>query len=141
IQTTMENRNADKSGTRALTLRIGINLGDVIVEGEDVFGDGVNVAARLEGVATPGAIAISATVRDHIGSRLDLDYQDLGDRLLKNIERPVRIYTVRLGSRSVPAGSQLPLPDVPSVAVLPFENMSGDADQESFTDGLTEDII
>ena len=140
IQRAMAARNAGLPEDRLIQLRIGVNLGDVIIEGEDVFGDGVNVAARLEGIAPPGGVAVSAMVRDNIGNRLDLQFEDLGEQNLKNIARPVGVYRVALGS---PAASRpaLALPGKPSIAVLPFTNMSSDPEQEYFADGLTEDLI
>src|SRR5256886_11116281 len=115
-----------------------------MVEGEDIHGDAVNFAARLESIAEPGGICISGTVRDHIGDRLDLTFDDLGDQSLKNIARPVRIYRVRVAdaptttASSKPAPPALALPDKPSIAVLPFQNMSGDPEQEYFADGMVE---
>jgi adenylate cyclase len=143
IQRNMQQRNADVPEDRRIAFRVGVNLGDVIVEGDDIFGDGVNVAARLESLAAPGGIVISSTVRDHIGNRLELSFEDLGQQTLKNIEHPVRVYGVAF------AGSPVrPLPskpsaakDKPSIAVLPFANLSGDAEQEYFADGITEDLI
>jgi adenylate cyclase len=139
IQRGIQARNKDLLDERAIRLRIGINLGDVIVEGDDMFGDGVNVAARIESIASPGDIAISGTVRDHIGNRLDLHFEDAGEQTLKNIDRPVRVYQVRMGSG--PAKPALTLPGKPSIAVLPFQNMSGDPEQEYFADGMVEEII
>ena len=125
---------------RALRLRIGVNLGDVVVEGEDLFGDGVNLAARLEGIAAPGCVAISSTVKDHLGSRLDVQFTDMGEQSLKNFDRPVRVYSIGDApiSKSAPVKSE---DGKPSIAVLPFTNMSGDPEQEYFADGITEDII
>ena len=126
---------------RRIVLRIGINLGDVIVEGGDIYGDGVNVAARLEGLAEPGGIYVSATVHDHVTGKLALTFDDLGERTLKNIERPVRIYRAGTGKTLERAARPaLALPDKPSIAVLPFQNMSGDPEQEYFADGIVEEI-
>ncbi|CAN5214995.1 tetratricopeptide repeat protein [soil metagenome] len=147
IQGKMRERNADVPESRRIEFRVGVNVGDVIVEGDDIFGDGVNVAARLESIATPGGVAISGAVRDHLGNRLDLAFEDIGEQALKNIERPVRVYRLAFGSSSSPGSGIAPRSakraqsDKPSVAVLPFTNMSGDAEQEYFADGITEDII
>jgi TolB-like protein/Tfp pilus assembly protein PilF len=139
IQRSMQRRNENVPEERAIRLRIGINLGDIIVEDGDVFGDGVNVAARIESIAPPGGVAVSGTVRDHIGNRLDLHFEDAGEQRLKNLDRPVRIY--RIGMGPAPAKATLALPDKPSIAVLPFQNMSGDHKQEYFADGIVEEII
>jgi adenylate cyclase len=149
FQERMARRNRDMPASRTLLYRIGINLGDVIVEGEDIFGDGVNVAARLESAAEPGGICISAAVRDQVGDRLEVGYEDLGEQHVKNINRPIRMFKVLLSSESPAAVSvasaarAAPQASVrkPSIAVLPFANMSGDSEQEFFADGLTEDII
>src|SRR5690348_10025245 len=137
---------------RRLELRIGVNLGDIIVDGDDIFGDGVNVAARLEALSDPGGICISRTVRDQIRDKLAYAFEDLGEQAVKNIARPVRAYALRREAvASLPVSSvrsaspisqpSLALPDKPSVAVLPFTNMSGDPEQEFFSDGIAEDII
>ncbi len=140
IQRAMAARSASMGGSRIAELRIGVNLGDVIVEGDDVFGDGVNVAARLEGLAPPGGIAVSAMVRDNIGNRLDLPFEDIGEQSLKNIAAAVRVYMLRPGGIAPPA-PVLTLPGKPSIAVLPFTNMSSDPEHEFFADGMTEDLI
>ena len=146
IQRRMRDRNAHVPKERRIEFRVGVNLGDVIVEGEDIFGDGVNVAARLEGIARPGGIAISGSARDHIGGRLDLSFEDLGERALKNIDRPIRVYAVSASalagpSTAVTAPRLQPDQPKPSIAVIPFTNSSGDPGQDYFSDGITEDII
>jgi adenylate cyclase len=146
-QRAMPEHNASKPGDR-IEFRIGINVGDVVVEGDDIFGDGVNVAARLEGLANPGGICVSARVQEDAAGRIDLNFDDLGNQTLKNIARSVRVYRVRLAAtESTPKATPtetapvLALPDKPSIAVLPFANMSNDPDQEFFADGIAEDII
>jgi TolB-like protein/class 3 adenylate cyclase len=124
-----------------IRLRIGINLGDIVVEGGDIYGDGVNIAARLEEMAEPGGIVLSRKVHDEIGRKLALAYDDLGEQALKNIAAPVRVYRVAAPREPTPAPEGLPLPDKPSIAVLPFANMSAEPEQEFFVDGLTEDLI
>jgi len=146
IQRGMAEREPEMSEERRIRFRIGVNLGDVIVEDHDIFGDGVNVAARLEALAEPGGICISGTVRDHIGDRLPYPFEDLGEQQVKNIARPVRAYRVRdrapsTEEPSVFSTQPLPFPDKPSIAVLPFANMSGDPEQEFIADGIAEDII
>jgi len=177
VQHGMAERNASIPSARRIEFRIGINLGDVIIDGEDIHGDGVNIAARLEALAEPGGICVSAMVHDQVQARLDCAFEDLGEQNLKNIARPIRLYRVALtrlapaalgtlsqtregkggvasplspqgeggGGRSPTPGegksSALPLPDKPSIAVLPFQNMSGDPEQEYFADGMVEEII
>jgi adenylate cyclase len=140
----MAQRNAGVAGDRRIDIRIGIHIGDIIVEEGDIFGDGVNVAARLEGIAEPGGICISDDAYRQVRGKVGVDFQDSGERELKNIARPVRIY--RLGpetpaSADKASASGLTLPDKPSIAVLPFQNMSGDPEQEYFVDGMVDDII
>jgi adenylate cyclase len=139
IQSAMRTRNATEPAAR-IEFRIGVNLGDIIVEDGDIFGDGVNVAARLEGIAPIGGIAVSQSVRDHVGKRLDLAFEDMGERRLKNIEAPIRVYSISVEHASTD-GAASAGQERPSVAVLPFVNMSGDPEQEYFSDGITEDII
>jgi class 3 adenylate cyclase len=144
----MGERNAAAPGDNRIEFRIGVHQGDIVVEGDDIFGDGVNVAARLEGLAEPGGICVSARVQEDVAGRLDLAFDDIGEQNLKNIARPVRVYRVRLTTAEnttkvtpTESGLALPLPDKPSIAVLPFANMSGDPEQEYFADGMVEEII
>jgi len=145
IQEAMTEREAGQHDERRIQLRIGVNIGDIIVEGSDIYGDGVNVAARLEGLAEPGGICISGPAFDAIDGKLDLAFDDIGAQRVKNIAKPVRTYrlatTRRRAASAAPSQGPLPLPDKPSIAVLPFTNMSGDPKQEYFSDGITEDII
>jgi adenylate cyclase len=149
IQRRMARRNADVSPARWIQYRIGINLGDVIVEESDIFGDGVNVAARLEELAEAGGVCVSGAVRDQVGQRLEaVNFDDLGDVSVKNIARPIRVFRVRLepDTTAAPEGAKAASAKAaaakkPSLAVLPLVNMSGDPEQEFFADGLTEDII
>jgi adenylate cyclase len=159
VQHAMPERNTSVGADNRIELRIGINLGDVIVEGDDLYGDGVNIAARIEALADAGGVFVSNTVYDHVRDRLPFVFEDLGEQQVKNITRPVRVYRVRpesphpsppppAGEGSAPGARggaaeppALALPDKPSIAVLPFANMSGDPEQEYFADGMVEEII
>jgi adenylate cyclase len=171
VQQAIPERNIGVAPDNRIEIRIGINLGDVIVEGDDLYGDGVNIAARIEALADPGGVFVSNTVHDHVRDRMPFIFEDLGEQQVKNITRPVRVYRVRAqsphpnpplprrdpgitgeGSALIPGSSPgrrvgaaepppLPLPDKPSIAVLPFANMSGDPEQEYFADGMVEEII
>jgi TolB-like protein len=144
VQEAVSEENADRPAGEQMRFRIGIHVGDIIVQGDNLFGDAVNVAARLEALAEPGGICVSGTVEDHVGIKLPIEFTDLGPQQVKNITQPIRAYQIR-GETSPPAapvvGSALPLPDKPSIAVLPFANMSGDPEQEYFADGMVEEII
>jgi adenylate cyclase len=145
VRCAMEIQEGIASGRSSLKLRIGVNLGEVIVGTDgDLFGDGINIAVRLEGVADPGGILISEKVYSEVEAKLDAGFEDRGEQQLKNIAKPVRAFAVRAGSHSALAerlSAAPPLPDKPSIAVLPFENMSGDPEQEYFADGIVEEII
>ena len=150
IQHTMMNRNAVTAEDKRISFRIGVNLGDVIVEPEDIYGDDVNIASRLEALAEPGGIWISRAVRDRIGERLPYSFEDIGEQSVKNIAHPVHVFRVRLEGETKPRPTgtldtvprpPLCLPDKASIAVLPFQNMSGDPEQDYFADGMVEEII
>jgi len=144
VQQAMAERNSTLPEGKRIELRIGINLGDVVIDGEDIHGDGVNVAARLEGLAEPGGICVSAAVHDQVRDRLELRFEDLGEKRVKNIDRPVHVWRwVHHAGASLPEVHQIkrPAPDRPSIVVLPFNNLSRDPDQEYFSDGITEDVI
>jgi adenylate cyclase len=140
VQRGMAERNTNVPQDKRIEFRIGINVGDIIVEDNDIFGDGVNVAARLEALAEPGGICVSGRVHEDAQGKLDLAFEDAGEQALKNIARTVRVYRVRM-NKTAPAEAAPTLPDKPSIAVLPFQNMSGDSEQEYFADGMVEDII
>jgi adenylate cyclase len=143
VQAAMGERNAAVPADGRIEFRVGIHQGDIVVEDGDIFGDGVNIAARLEGLAEPGGICISARVQEDAAGKLDLAFEDIGEQQLKNIARPVRVFRVARKRVAQPSElpAALPLPDKPSVAVLPFSNMSGDPEQEFFADGIAEDVI
>jgi adenylate cyclase len=139
VQQAMPERNTDVAADSRIELRIGINLGDVIVEGDDLYGDGVNIAARIEALADPGGLFVSGTVHDQVRDRLPFAFEDLGEQQVKNIARPIRVYRVTIAGTAA-GKTPVPLPDKPSIAVLPFQNMSGDLEQEFFSDGISEDV-
>jgi adenylate cyclase len=149
VQREMAERNTDVSPDGRIEFRMGINLGDIIKDGRDIYGDGVNVAARLEALAEPGGICVSRVVRDQVRDKLAFSFEDMGEQQVKNIARPVRVHRIVLGEGTGPsdqitggaANPPLTLPDKPSIAVLPFQNMSGDLEQEYFADGMVEEII
>lgn len=145
IQAEMARRNADIPEERRIAFRIGINVGDVIIDGDDIQGDGVNVAARLEGLCEPGQVFVSGTVYDQAAGKLEASFDDLGERTVKNVARPIRVYRARAGFRPAAErgapGARPSVTDKPAIAVLPLLNISGDAAEDFFADGLTEDII
>jgi TolB-like protein/Tfp pilus assembly protein PilF len=140
IQRAIAERNGDTPAERRIEFRIGINLGDIISDDNDIYGDGVNVAARLEALAEPGGICVSGVVRDQVRDKLDIAFDDMGEQQVKNIARAVHVYRIRIDAPAATAKAPLPLPDKPSLAVLPFQNMSGDPEQEYFADGIVEEI-
>ncbi|MDH3665699.1 MAG: adenylate/guanylate cyclase domain-containing protein [Paracoccaceae bacterium] len=145
IQRAMPGREPNLVENNRILLRIGVNLGDIIVEGGDIFGDGVNVAARLEGLAEPGGVCVSGGAFDAIDGKIEAHFEDIGPQAIKNIAKPVRAYRLGIGAEAralpLPGSDGLALPDKPSVAVLPFANLSGDREQDYFADGITEEII
>ena len=141
FQRGMAERNVEVPREKLIEFRVGIHQGDIIIDGGDIFGDGVNVAARLEGLAEPGGICVSGRVQEDARGKIDIVFEDAGEQLLKNIERPVRVYRMRPNSAALSHQPALVLPDKPSIAVLPFQNMSGDPEQDYFADGIVEDII
>jgi TolB-like protein/class 3 adenylate cyclase len=144
IQRAMAELNTSVPADKRIEFRFGIHQGDIIIDEGDIFGDGVNLAARLEALASPSGICVSRVVRDEVRDKLALAFDDLGEQRVKNIARPVRVFAVRLGAEATPALTQkpsLPLSDKPSIAVLPFQNMSGDPEQEYFANGMVEEII
>jgi adenylate cyclase len=143
VQQAMAERNAQVPEPRRIEFRMGINLGDIIRDGRDIYGDGVNIAARLEALAEPGTVFVSNTVYEHVRDRVSVAFEDLGEQQVKNIARPVHVYRVRPEGviPTVPSSVELALPDKPSIAVLPFTSMSADPDQEFLADGIAEDVI
>ncbi len=144
IQQAMADREANEPEDRRIRYRIGINLGDIVIDGDDILGDGVILAARLEGLAEPGGICVSANVYEQVRKKTDLGFDDMGPQKVKNIAEPVRAYAVRpvgYGAGGAAIAAPLERPEKPSIAVLPFDNMSGDPEQEYFSDGISEDII
>lgn len=140
LQEAMASANADQPQDRRIVLRVGVNLGDLMVEGSDLYGESVNIAVRLESIVEPGGILVSGTAYDYVRNKIKVGFDDLGPQTLKNIAEPVRAYRVS-GTPAVPVTSISHVTDKPSIAVLPFTNMSGDSAEDYFSDGITEDII
>jgi class 3 adenylate cyclase len=146
IQSALALHNAELSQEKRIVFRVGVNLGDVIIDEDDIHGEGVNVAARLESLCEPGEVYVSGTVRDHVEGKIAAAFDDLGEQTLKNISKPTLVYRVSAKARETEQGSKTPdsaptFPDRPTIAVLPFENMSGDADQEYFADGIADPAL
>jgi class 3 adenylate cyclase len=141
VQRGMAAKNPDVPLDARIEFRIGIHVGDIIIDDNDIFGDGVNIAARLEGIAEPGGVCISDDAQRQIRGKVDIAFEDMGLQSLKNIAEPMRAWRVKLGGQVAVTAPGLALPDKPSIAVLPFQNMSGDREQEYFADGMVEDII
>jgi adenylate cyclase len=140
VQAAITMENTGGAADEPMQFRIGVHVGDVMVDGENLLGDGVNIAARLESLAEPGTICVSAVARDQVGNRLPLTFDDLGEQQVKNIPDAIRVYRVRTEVPAAQPVAALSLPDKPSLAVLPFQNMSGDPEQEYFADGIVEEI-
>jgi TolB-like protein len=149
VQRNMAERNGNEPAESRIQFRIGINVGDIIIDGDDIFGDGVNVAARMEALADPGGIMVSGIVHDQVRDKLNFSFEDLGEQTVKNIARPIGVHRVQIAAAEMPATrgfapaaqAVAAASDLPSIAVLPFQNMSGDPEQDYFIDGIVEDII
>lgn len=148
VQCAMREHNADVPAERQIVYRIGINIGDIMVEGDDIYGDGVNIAARLEGLSEPGGICVSRNVYNQVKNKVEIGFEDLGDQRVKNIQEPVRVYKVTTGpcerlkgDLAIVANATICPAEKPAIAILPFDNMSDDPEQEYFADGITEDLI